>query len=153
MTNIILCFEWSSLPIPFLLLCFLLDHSHPYTLSSKCENESEKEILDRSIYRFIVLSSFLTSCTSLRRQNKLTKHSLGTKRQTSTIETSCEIEELFGHASIDLRRIKKEWMTRRFFLSMVISHGYILFVCSHALDWLAYSFFFSIRELIVLSEV
>jgi hypothetical protein len=47
------------------------------------------------------------------------------------------IEELFGHASIDLRRIKKkkEWVTRRFFLSMGISHGYILFVCSHTSDW------------------
>ncbi len=55
-------------------------------LSSECENESEKEILDRSIVSLYCHHFLLYIYICSRRENKLTKHSLGTRRQTSTIE-------------------------------------------------------------------
>lgn len=123
MTNIILEFEWSFLSIPFLLfiLCLILNHSYPYTSFKwvwKWIKRGNPGSIDLSFHSIVIFSYSLCIYICSRRQNKLTKHSLATRRrQTSTIGTSCQIEELLRHASIDLRRIKKQWLSRRFLLS------------------------------------
>ncbi len=63
-------------PSHFSLLFFVsysIIHIIHIPLSSECENESEKEILDRSIVSLYCHHFLLYICS--RRQNKLTKHS------------------------------------------------------------------------------
>ncbi len=76
-------------PSHFFFVSYSIIHIH-IPLSSECENESEKEILDRSIdlsfHCIVIIFYFIYIYMCSRRQNKLTTHSLGTRRQTSTIE-------------------------------------------------------------------